>query len=197
MKVTACRSAPSAVAQCLSFRPQRLSFTKCIQRCWAQGTGMCRGRERTARWQSCQPGSGPGLGQKRLSARVNQMGGIQLVWAGCPIDCTTRDQSCVFLLLVLTSLRDTLHLMFVVSTLSSDPDPFGLTNSCSALSKSSTELEWWPGCSMVLRGARAARGHVGVPPNPRVTWCRHLFFSKSCDKQLIYRASETTQLTLR
>lgn len=110
-----------------------------------------------------------GLGQKRLSARVNQTGEIQLVCAGCPIDCAMRDQSCVFLLPVLTSLRDMLHLMFVVSTLSSDPNSFGLTNLCLALSKSSTELEWWPGCSMVLHGAPGARGHAEVPPNPRVT----------------------------
>lgn len=62
MKVAACRRAQSAVAQCLSSRPQRLSFNKHIQRCQAQGTGMSGGRERTARWRSCQPGEGPGSG---------------------------------------------------------------------------------------------------------------------------------------
>lgn len=158
MKVAACRSAQSAAAECLSSRPQRLSFNKRIQWCQAQGTGMtCEEAEkRTARWQSCQPGEGPGsgwpwpektectcepdgwnpTGLSRLSHQLHPQRPVMSFSTACfniPQGYGPSHVCCFNTLLW--------------------SNPFGLTNSCSALSKSSTELEWWPGCSMVLCGA--------------------------------------------
>lgn len=115
---------------------------------------------------------GGGLGQKRQSTRVNEKGEIEPVSAGCPIGWTTRDQSCILLLLVLTSLRETLHPVFVVSTLSSDPNPFSLTNSRSALSKSNTELERWPWHSLALQRQQVMQSyrHVLQKCHPFLTW---------------------------
>lgn len=157
------------MAQRLSSRPRRVLFNKRVQLCWARGAGISGGREGKARQRGHQAGEDGlargGLGQRRWSAHVNEKGEMEPVWAGCPIGWATRDQSCIFLLLVLTSLRETLHPMFVVSTLSSGPNPFGSTNLRSALSKSNAELERWPWRSSASLGVPAAPAHA-EPPAP-------------------------------
>lgn len=194
MKVAACRSAQSAVAQCLSSRPRRLSFNRHIQRCRAQGTGMtCEEAEkRTARCQSCQPGEGPGLGWpwpekaectcepdgwnptglSRLSHQLHPEGPVMRFSAACFNSPQGYGPS---------------HVCCFNTPFWSNP--FGLTNSCSALSKSNTELEWGPGCSMVLCGAprcsSSKRPRGSATQSLRDLMQAFVFFTKSCDKQLI------------
>lgn len=158
------------MAQRLSSRPRRVLFNKCVQLCWTRGAGISGGRElgkqdseavrlvRTA-W--------PGAASARKgevpvwTRRVKWNQSEQVV----PLAEPRGTSHAFFLLLVLTSLRETLHPVFVVLTLSSGPNPFGSTNLRSALSKSNAELERWPWRSSASLGVPVAPAHA-EPPAP-------------------------------